>query len=202
MNNTEEQEEPLRFFDVKEFIRTNWGTLFIVFLFSLIAVLCSAVYPYGIKWLTDDVLIQKDIGKLQLILPVMIGSIVLQLLLNYLVSYRMAKIAQSYVLRSKRNMLEGILRNTAIINNNISIHALFTTDYEKVGDLLVEIITTIMSSSLGVIIYLGALVLLNPVLTLITLILIPIVISLNVVMGNHVQKAYFEILVLTSEVRQ
>lgn len=85
------------FFSLAAFIKENKYSLCGIVVSCIVAVVCTMVYLYGMKFLIDDGLLKKHFTLLMYLIPIMSGSIVIEVILNYLISFFSAKISQNYI---------------------------------------------------------------------------------------------------------
>lgn len=90
-------------------------------------------------------------------------------------------------------LLQFTLQQTDVIDKPVSLSTLLNSDFERVNDYLADLIVGTLIAILTILFYLAALFSLTLWLTLLILAFIPLVIIVNVKLGNYVQSVYLKV---------
>lgn len=128
--------------------------LITTFLFIIIFTLSNLVYPYFLKMIIDDALVEKNIHKLFFYTLGMIITLLIMVISRYLVSDKSLKVCQKVTLKIKSNILEQITKYSEMFfkkYKNAEITSIIENDLQHVQRIGMYIITEFLVSIITII---------------------------------------------------
>ncbi|MCT6851288.1 MAG: ABC transporter transmembrane domain-containing protein, partial [Staphylococcus epidermidis] len=162
-------------------------------IFIFFTVVISVSFPYGMKYLIDKIIIRKSGQKLDIFFGVMILLIILEIILNCVVSVISSRISQIYIYEKRKKVINKFLTSKEKRNKNYKLSTLFNSDFENIGDDMVSFIVTLTSSTITIIMYVISLIYLNWIISLILIAILPILLLVNVFFSKLIQNRYIAI---------
>ncbi|TMT00942.1 ABC transporter ATP-binding protein [Apilactobacillus kunkeei] len=175
---------------LNEFIKKNKISLLIMIIFIFFAVLISVSFPYGMKYLIDKIIIGKSTKKLDAFFGIMILLIIMEIILNCIVSIISARMSQKYIYTKREKIINKFLDSKEKINKDYKLATLFNSDFENIGDDIVSFIVTLISSFITIVMYVISLFYLDWIITLILISILPILLLINVFFSKLIQSRY------------
>lgn len=161
----------------KEFIWPRRKLLFIGLILIIISRLSGLVLPGASKYLMDDVIVNKDLHQLKLLLVVVTGSIIVQAVTSYLLTKLLSVEAQLLISKLRVKVQKHILSLPISYFDNSKSGALVSrimTDVEGVRNLIGTGLVQLIGGTLTSVVSLVLLIKISPIMTL--YVLVPIII--------------------------
>ena len=175
------------------FLKNHLGLAFLSLIFMVIMDVAGVVYPYMIKTGIDKYISKKDIAGLEhiafLLLIVLTTSFVFQVLFNYFVQFLGQKILYDLRLNLFRHMIylsNNYFDKTTVGNTLTNI----TNDVESIREFISEGVVAIAGEILKVFFILGAMMLVNIKLAMLTFIMLPFFVIITMLFRRSIRAGY------------
>ncbi|MGX6995237.1 ABC transporter transmembrane domain-containing protein [Pediococcus acidilactici] len=167
--------------------------LFTVFLTILIIlnVIISAFYPFTLKIIVDDVLMQHNIKMLGFFFLSIVLLIVFQLFVGFEINFLSSKWIQSVIFQIRNTLFAASLKKQD--KSQKQVQTLEISDSDTVGQNLQKIFVGMISAIIAIVLYFSVMFQLNSFLTYIDLAIVPIFFLLNIKLSNLSKKYYIQV---------
>ena len=173
--------------NMKGTMRKLWGylsrskaRLFLVFLLVIVSTGCSLIGSYAIRPILNKYIIPHDLAGLLPMLLLLLGVYVIGVCATYLQNKMMISISQKTVSHMRTDLFNKI-QSLPLRFFDTHVHgelmSRFTNDMDSVSNSLNNAISQLFSSSITVVGTLSLMVFISPLLTLVTLVIMPLMLS-------------------------
>ena len=168
----------------------KWLLVGLVFVALLPAIEAAEIWLF--QRVVDDVLVPRDLSKLPWIAAVYIAFNLLSGLISYLNEYLSSWVGERFLLRLRGRLFEHVLRldPEALQQRKLGdILTRFTSDVGQIETFVLWGVTDVVSSGLRILFFGGALFLLDPLLALLSLVVVPPLIILGRTLARFIKRA-------------
>lgn len=169
----------------------------IVFMFFLIviSILSNLIGSYMIRPIINDYIIPGDIKGFMIILLVLLGIYVVGALATYILYKLLVKIGQLTVTKLRKELfskMEQLPINYFDTHQHGDLMSRFTNDMDRISEVLTDNLADIFTAGLTLLGIFGIMIYISPLLTLVTLITVPLMILFTRMVARKSRKYFAE----------
>lgn len=170
------------------FIKKNKNTIFFLLTCLLVQIGINAIFPYLTKIIVDNVLIKEDLYILKIIVPFVVLLFIIQIPINILISYLGSKWSQSISADLRLELSDLFLKEKKYLKDNGLFINTIMSDCDIIGNQVLILGMNIVPNILIIIVYIALLFSLSVKLTMISLVIIPLFITLSIFTAKKVSQ--------------